>query len=119
MGSRTRADEFEIAIRTSVNQSSINLSIYPLPRFNGLFNTARQFNMEVQPQLILSKNIAQYRRSRSSIISRIGFMEDIYPVLKEWMNEQIGFKSVVDFKNRCSDKPREIFQKNNAIFISS
>lgn len=100
--SETRADEFEIAIRT-VCEPIFNKPLSDISFANvliSLFNTARQFNMEVQPQLILlQKTLFNIEGLGRQLYPELDLWKTAYPVLKEWMNEQIGFKSVAsDFK---------------------
>jgi len=98
----TRVDEFEIAIRT-VCEPIFNKPLSDISFANvliSLFNTARQFNMEVQPQLILlQKTLFNIEGLGRQLYPELDLWKTAYPVLKEWMNEQIGFKSVAsDFK---------------------
>ena len=100
--SETRVDEFEIAIRT-VCEPIFNKPLSDISFANvliSLFNTARQFNMEVQPQLILlQKTLFNIEGLGRQLYPELDLWKTAYPVLKEWMNEQIGFKSVAsDFK---------------------
>ena len=79
--------------------------------------------MEVQPQLILlQKTLFNIEGLGRQLYPELDLWKTAYPVLKEWMNEQIGFKSVAsDFKkSSVIQTNRERFSKNNkAIFISS
>ena len=100
--SETRVDEFEIAIRT-VCEPIFNKPLSDISFANvliSLFNTARQFNMEVQPQLILlQKTLFNIEGLGRQLYPELDLWKTAYPVLKEWMNEQIGFKTVAsDFK---------------------
>ena len=100
--SETRVDEFEIAIRT-VCEPIFNKPLSDISFANvliSLFNTARQFNMEVQPQLILlQKTLFNIEGLGRQLYPELDLWKTAYPVLKDWMNEQIGFKSVAsDFK---------------------
>ncbi len=100
--SETRVDEFEIAIRT-VCEPIFNKPLSDISFANvliSLFNTARQFNMEVQPQLILlQKTLFNIEGLGRQLYPELDLWKTAYPVLKVWMNEQIGFKSVAsDFK---------------------
>lgn len=70
--SDTRVEEFESAIRAVCEP----IFEKPLAEISfgqlliNLFQTARQFNMEVQPQLVLlQKNVTQYRRAGSFALS--------------------------------------------------
>ena len=100
--SETRVDEFEIAIRT-VCEPIFNKPLSDISFANvliSLFNTARQFNMEVQPQLILlQKTLFNIEGLGRQLYPELDLWKTAYPVLKDWINEQIGFKSVAsDFK---------------------
>ena len=94
----TRVDELEIAVRT-VCEPIFNKPLSEISFANvliSLFNTARQFNMEIQPQLILlQKTLFNIEGLGRELYPNLDLWKTAYPVLKEWMNEQIGVKAVV------------------------
>ncbi len=100
--SNTRVDELEIAIRT-VCEPIFNKPLSEISFANvlmSLFDTARQFNMEVQPQLILlQKTLFNIEGLGRELYPELDLWKTAYPVLKNWMDEQIGIRAVLkDFQ---------------------
>ncbi len=100
--SDTRVDELEIAIRT-VCEPIFNKPLSEISFANvlmRLFDTARQFNMEVQPQLILlQKTLFNIEGLGRELYPELDLWKTAYPVLKNWMDEQIGIRAVLkDFQ---------------------
>jgi len=65
-------------------------------RFAGLlialFNTAREFNMEVQPQLILlQKTLLNIEGIGRQVYADLDLWETAAPFMKRWMKKQTGF----------------------------
>ena len=93
----TRVDELEIAMRT-VCEPIFNKPLSEISFANvlmSLFNTARQFNMEVQPQLILlQKTLFNIEGLGRELYPELDLWKTAYPVLKNWMDEQIGIRAV-------------------------
>ena len=101
--SDTRVDELEIAVRT-VCEPIFNKPLSEISFANvliSLFNTARQFNMEIQPQLILlQKTLFNIEGLGRQLYPELDLWKTAYPVLKEWMGEQMGPKAILnDFRN--------------------
>lgn len=99
----TRVDELEIAIRT-VCEPIFNKPLSEISFANvliSLFNTARQFNMEIQPQLILlQKTLFNIEGLGRQLYPELDLWKTAYPVLKEWMGEQMGPRAILkDFRN--------------------
>ncbi len=92
----TRVDELESAIRTVCepifNKPLKDISFgHVLIR---LFQVARRFNMEVQPQLILlQKTLVQIEGLGRDLYPDLDLWETGQPVLKRWMAEQTGPKA--------------------------
>ena len=101
--SDTRVDELEIAVRT-VCEPIFNKPLSEISFAKvliSLFNTARQFNMEIQPQLILlQKTLFNIEGLGRQLYPELDLWKTAYPVLKEWMGEQMGPRAILkDFRN--------------------
>lgn len=94
----TSVDEFEFAIRT-VCEPIFNK---PLSEISfgqvlvNLFNTARRFNMEVQPQLVLLQKTLLYIEGLGrQLYPQLDLWQTAKPFLENWVKEQMGVKAVV------------------------
>ena len=92
----TRVDEFESAIR------SVCEPIFERPlseiSFGGLlvrlFQTARRFNMEVQPQLVLlQKTLLNIEGLGRQLYPQLDLWQTAKPFLENWMKDQVGPKA--------------------------
>ncbi len=95
----TRVDEFESAIRTVCEPifqrplSEISLGHFLLR----LFQTARRFNMEVQPQLVLlQKTLLNVEGLGRQLYPQLDLWQTAKPFLERWLDEQIGIRAIVD-----------------------
>ena len=93
----TSVDEFEFAIRT-VCEPIFNK---PLSEISfgqvlvNLFNTARRFNMEVQPQLVLLQKTLLYIEGLGrQLYPQLDLWQTAKPFLENWVKEQMGIKAV-------------------------
>ena len=93
----TSVDEFEFAIR-SVCEPIFNK---PLSEISfgqvlvNLFNTARRFNMEVQPQLVLLQKTLLYIEGLGrQLYPQLDLWQTAKPFLENWVKEQMGVKAV-------------------------
>lgn len=93
----TSVDEFEFAIRT-VCEPIFNK---PLSEISfgqvlvNLFNTARRFNMEVQPQLVLLQKTLLYIEGLGrQLYPQLDLWQTAKPFLEDWVKEQMGVKAV-------------------------
>ena len=95
--SSTKASEFEAAIRTvcePIFQLPIK-DIYYGKLLLRLFQTARRFNMEVQPQLILlQKTLLNIEGMGREIYPDLDLWATAKPFLQRWMDEQAGLRSL-------------------------
>ncbi|HHM05208.1 MAG TPA: ubiquinone biosynthesis regulatory protein kinase UbiB [Gammaproteobacteria bacterium] len=89
----TRVDEFESAIRTVCEP----IFERPLKEISfgqlllRLFQTARRFNMEVQPQLVLlQKTLLNIEGLGRELYPELDLWKTAKPFLERWMNEQLG-----------------------------
>ena len=89
----TRVDELESAIRT-VCEPIFNKPLKDISFGQvlvRLFQVARQFNMTVQPQLILlQKTLVQIEGLGREIYPELDLWETGQPVLQQWMADQTG-----------------------------
>ncbi len=92
----TRIDEFEAAIR-SVCEPIFNkpLSEISFGHFLlNLFQTARRFDMEVQPQLVLLQKTLLYIEGLGrQLYPELDLWNTAKPYLERWMKEQVGPKA--------------------------
>ncbi len=93
----TRASEFEAAIRT-VCEPIFQLPIKDISYGKlllRLFQTARRFNMEVQPQLILlQKTLLNIEGMGRELYPDLDLWVTAKPFLQRWMDEQAGLRSL-------------------------
>lgn len=95
----TRVDELETAVRTVCepifNKPMAEISFAQV--LIRLFETARRFDMEVQPQLILlQKTLLNIEGLGRELYPQLDLWETAYPVLRRWMDEQIGGRAMID-----------------------
>ncbi len=89
----TRVDEFEAAIRTVCEP----IFEKPLGEISfgqvllRLFQTARRFDMEVQPQLVLlQKTLLNIEGLGRQLYPQLDLWDTAKPFLEQWMKEQLG-----------------------------
>jgi len=111
----TRVDEFEAAIRTVCEP----IFERPLKDISfgqlllRLFQTARRFNMEVQPQLVLlQKTLLNVEGLGRDLYPDLDLWRTAKPFLERWMNEQVGvrafMRSIADNAPRWAERLPEI-----------
>lgn len=93
----TRVDEFEFAIRSVceplLDRPMREISIGDL--LLRLFQTARQFNMEILPQLLLlQKTLVNVEGLGRSLYPDVDLWKTARPLLDRWMNERLGMKGL-------------------------
>lgn len=93
----TNIDDFEMAIR-SVCEPIFNK---PLAEISfgqvlmQLFNTARRFDMVVQPQLVLLQKTLLYVEGLGrQLYPQLDLWQTAKPFLEDWMKQQIGFSAM-------------------------
>ncbi|MBT8428769.1 MAG: ubiquinone biosynthesis regulatory protein kinase UbiB [Gammaproteobacteria bacterium] len=99
----TRVEEFESAIRTVSEPiwekpiSEISFGHFLLR----LFQTARRFNMEIQPQLVLlQKTLLNIEGLGRMLYPQLDLWSTAKPYMERWMSEQVGPKA---FLRRVKD----------------
>jgi len=94
----TRIDEFESAIR------SVCEPIFERPLKDisfgqlllRLFQTARRFNMEIQPQLVLlQKTLLNIEGLGRQLYPDLDLWQTAKPFLERWMSEQVGARAFI------------------------
>ncbi len=93
----TNIDDFEMGIRT-VCEPIFQKPLEEISFANvllQLFNTARRFDMEVQPQLVLLQKTLLYVEGLGrQLYPQLDLWETAKPFLEAWMKEQIGPKAM-------------------------
>ncbi|HFD78764.1 MAG TPA: ubiquinone biosynthesis regulatory protein kinase UbiB [Gammaproteobacteria bacterium] len=94
----TRIDEFEAAIR-SVCEPIFERPLKEISFGNlllRLFQTARRFNMEIQPQLVLlQKTLLNIEGLGRQLYPDLDLWQTAKPFLERWMSEQVGPRAFV------------------------
>jgi len=107
----TKASEFEAAIRT-VCEPIFELPIKDISYGKlllRLFQTARRFDMEVQPQLVLlQKTLLNIEGMGRELYPDLDLWVTAKPFLQRWMDEQKGIRSL--FKGAKYNLPKLIEQ---------
>ncbi|MGY4878501.1 ubiquinone biosynthesis regulatory protein kinase UbiB [Vreelandella aquamarina] len=103
VGENTRANEFAAAIRTVCEP----ILEKPLKDISfgqvllGLFQTARRFNMEVQPQLVLlQKTLLNIEGLGRQLYPDLDLWSTAKPFLERWMKERAGVRGLWDSLKR-------------------
>ena len=100
----TRVEELESAVRTVCEP----IFDKPLAEISfgqvllRLFDTARRFEMEVQPQLILlQKTLLNIEGLGRDLYPELDLFQTAQPVLRQWMEERLGGRAVLnDMRNQ-------------------
>ncbi|HMB72968.1 MAG TPA: ubiquinone biosynthesis regulatory protein kinase UbiB [Gammaproteobacteria bacterium] len=117
----TRVDEFEAAIRSvcepMFQRPLAEISFgYLLLR---LFQTARAFNMEVQPQLLLlEKTFIHIEGIGRQLYPQLDLWTTAKPFIERWLSEQLGFSALLRgmkqnlpyIAERLPDLPQLVFK---------
>jgi len=95
----TRVDEFEAAIR-SVCEPIFAKPLHEISFAQvllRLFQTARRFNMEVQPQLVLlQKTLLNIEGLGRQLYPELDLWKTAKPILEQWMREKMGWQAALD-----------------------
>ena len=94
----TRIDEFESAVRT-VCEPIFNKPLKEISFAQvllRLFETARRFDMQVQPQLILlQKTLLNIEGLGRELYPELDLWKTAQPILRQWMRERMGPRAVL------------------------
>lgn len=103
----TRIDELESAVR-SVCEPIFNKPLAEISFAQvmlRLFDTARRFNMEIQPQLILlQKTLFNIEGLGRELYPKLDLWKTAHPILRRWMDEQVGGRAML--RNLGEDLPQ-------------
>lgn len=95
----TRVDELESAVRT-VCEPIFNKPLKDISFGQvllRLFETARRFNMEVQPQLVLlQKTLLQVEGLGRELYPELDIWKTAQPILREWMRERVSGRAFIE-----------------------
>ena len=96
--SDTNVNDFELAIKAVCEP----IFKKPLSEISfgqvlvNLFNTARQFNMQVQPQLVLLQKTLLYIEGLGrQLYPQLDLWQTAKPFLENWLKEQMGIKTML------------------------
>jgi ubiquinone biosynthesis protein len=110
----TRIDELESAVRTVCEP----IFSKPLAEISfaqvtmRLLDTARRFNMEIQPQLILlQKTLFNIEGLGRELYPQLDLWKTARPVLKRWMDEQVGARALIDSIRENAPQIRETMRE--------
>lgn len=94
----TNVEDFEFAIRTVCEP----IFEKPLAEISfghvllNLFNTARRFNMEVQPQLVLlQKTLLYVEGVGRQLYPQLDLWKTAKPFLEDWIKDQVGIPAIL------------------------
>jgi ubiquinone biosynthesis protein len=95
----TRVDQLETAVRTVCepifNKPLAEISFAQV--LMRLFRVAQRFNVEIQPQMILlHKTLFNIEGLGRELYPQLDLWKTAHPVLKRWMNEQVGPRAILD-----------------------
>jgi len=103
----TRIDELESAVR-SVCEPIFNKPLSEISFAQvmiRLFETARRFDMEIQPQLILlQKTLFNIEGLGRELYPQLDLWKTAHPILRQWMSEQLGGRAAI--KQLRADLPQ-------------
>ncbi len=95
----TRIDELETAVR-SVCEPIFNKPLAEISFAQvmiRLFETARRFNMEIQPQLILlQKTLFNIEGLGRQLYPELDLWKTAHPILRRWMEDQVGPRAALE-----------------------
>jgi ubiquinone biosynthesis protein len=111
----TRIDQFEAAIR-AISEPVFNKPISEISFGHyllRLFQTARRFNMQVQPQLVLlQKTLLNIEGLGRQIYPELDLWTTAKPFLERWMSDQVGprafFKRATEYLPRATEQLPEL-----------
>ena len=107
----TRVDEFESAIR-SVCEPIFERPLKDISFANlllRLFQTARRFNMEVQPQLVLlQKTLFNIEGLGRQLYPELDLWQTAKPFLETWVRDRVGVKATLNELHKQAPRWGEI-----------
>ena len=122
----TRIDQLETAVRTVCepifNKPLAEISFAQV--LMRLFRVAQRFNVEIQPQMILlHKTLFNIEGLGRQLYPQLDLWKTAHPVLRKWMNAQVGPQAILEDLRENLPQLREILKdlpivlKNLAAFL--
>jgi len=110
----TRIDELETAVRT-VCEPIFNKPLSEISFAQvliRLFRIARRFDMEIQPQLLLlQKTLLNIEGLGRELYPELDLWKTAHPVLRQWMDEQVGPRAMIDDIRENLPQMREVLRE--------
>jgi ubiquinone biosynthesis protein len=109
----TRIDQLETAVRTVLepifNKPLAEISFAQV--LMRLFRLSQRFNVEIQPQMILlHKTLFNIEGLGRELYPQLDLWKTAHPVLRKWMNEQIGPAAMLDDLREFLPQLREVLR---------
>ncbi len=109
----TRIDQLETAVRTVCepifNKPLAEISFAQV--LMRLFRVARRFDVEIQPQMILlHKTLFNIEGLGRELYPQLDLWKTAHPVLKQWMNEQVGPAAMLEDLREFLPQLREVMR---------
>jgi len=114
----TRIDQLETAVRTVCepifNKPLSEISFAQV--LMRLFRVAKRFDVEIQPQMILlHKTLFNIEGLGRELYPQLDLWKTAHPVLKQWMNEQVGPAAVLEDLREFLPQLREVLRDLPAV----
>ena len=114
----TRIDQLETAVRTVCepifNKPLSEISFAQV--LTRLFRVAQRFDVEIQPQMILlHKTLFNIEGLGRDLYPQLDLWKTARPVLKRWMNEQVGPRAMLDDLRENLPQLRETLRELPAV----
>jgi len=110
----TRIDELETAVRT-VCEPIFNKPLSEISFAQvliRLFRIAQRFDMEIQPQLLLlQKTLLNIEGLGRELYPELDLWKTAHPVLRQWMDEQVGPRAIIDDIRENLPQMREVLRE--------
>jgi ubiquinone biosynthesis protein len=109
----TRIDQLESAVRTVCepifNKPLAEISFAQV--LMRLFRVAKRFDVEIQPQMILlHKTLFNIEGLGRELYPQLDLWKTAHPVLKQWMNEQVGPAAMLEDLREFLPQLREVMR---------
>ncbi len=110
----TRIDQLETAVRTVCepifNKPLAEISFAQV--LMRLFRVAKRFDVEIQPQMILlHKTLFNIEGLGRELYPQLDLWKTAHPILKQWMNEQVGPAAMLEDLRKILPELREVLHE--------
>jgi ubiquinone biosynthesis protein len=114
----TRIDQLETAVRTVCepifNKPLAEISFAQV--LMRLFRVAKRFDVEIQPQMILlHKTLFNIEGLGRELYPQLDLWKTAHPILKQWMNEQVGPAAMLEDLREFLPQLREVLRDLPAV----